>query len=93
MKGPKDVELTQEKLRQATDALQLADAEGNLCYILFSWLTVLLPFSIPAPVNGQARETDAVKLMSVRAGLLDISHAWESLGNKCSVLAQSQKVC
>ena len=29
VKGPKDVELTQSKLQQATDALQLADAEGN----------------------------------------------------------------
>lgn len=30
VKGPKDVALTQEKLRQATDSVQLADAEGNL---------------------------------------------------------------
>lgn len=29
LKGPKDVSLTQEKLRHATDTLQLADAEGN----------------------------------------------------------------
>ena len=28
LKGPKDVALTQEKLRQATDSVQLADAEG-----------------------------------------------------------------
>lgn len=69
VKGPKDVAATQDKLKQATDSLQLADAE----------------------VNGQSRETEAVKLMSVRAGLLDVSHAWESLGSKCSLLAQSQK--
>lgn len=44
-------------------------------------------------VSGQSRETEAVKLMSVRAGLLDMANAWDMLGNKCSVLAQSQKVC
>lgn len=69
VKGPKDVAATQEKLRQAKDSVQLADAE----------------------VVGQSKETEAMKLMSIRAGLLDISHAWQALGTNCSVLAQSQK--
>ena len=30
VKGPKDVAATQEKLRQAKDSVQLADAEGEL---------------------------------------------------------------
>lgn len=45
-----------------------------------------------AAVNGQTRETEAVKLMSVRAGLLEMSHAWEGLASKCTVLAEAQKV-
>lgn len=43
-------------------------------------------------VSGQTRETEAVKLMSIRAGLLDMSKSWELLGNKCILLAQAQKV-
>lgn len=78
---------TREKLRQATDSMQLADAEGTVhSNVIIPDL--LLLFS----VNGQSRETEAVKLISVRAGLLDMSQAWEGLGNKCSLLAQAQKV-
>ena len=43
-------------------------------------------------VSGQKRETDAVKLMSVRAGVLDMAQSWEAMGKKCILLAQSQKV-
>ena len=43
-------------------------------------------------MSGQSRETEAVKLMSIRAGLLDVSQAWEGLGSKCLLLAQAQKV-
>lgn len=65
----KEPAITQEKLRQATDAKNLADAE----------------------VSGQQRETEAVKLMSLRAGLLDMSTAWEAMGKKCTILADSQR--
>ncbi len=44
-------------------------------------------------VNGQTRETEAIKLISVRAGLLDMSQAWESLGRRCTLLSESQRVC
>ena len=43
-------------------------------------------------MTGQKRETDAVKLMTVRAGMLDLSQSWEAMGRKCHLLAQSQKV-
>lgn len=38
------------------------------------------------------RETDALKLASVRAGLLELSQAWGSLGRKCTLLAEAQTV-
>ena len=44
-------------------------------------------------MNGQKKETEALKLMAVRAGMMDVAQSWETLGNKCLVLAQSQKVC
>lgn len=44
-------------------------------------------------VTGQARETEATKLIAVRAGLLDMSQAWESLGRRCTMLSETQKVC
>ena len=44
------------------------------------------------PVNAQQKETEAIKLMTVRAGLLDMSRSWEMMGKKCSLLAQSQQV-
>ena len=31
-------------------------------------------------------------MMSIRAGLLDISQSWATLGRKCNVLAESQRV-
>ena len=43
------------------------------------------------PVNAQQKETEAIKLMTVRAGLLDMSRSWELMGKKCSLLAQSQQ--
>jgi len=45
-----------------------------------------------ATVVGQKRETDAVKLISVRAGMIDMSQNWENMGKKCMLLAQAQKV-
>ncbi|CAI8002075.1 hypothetical protein GBAR_LOCUS3319 [Geodia barretti] len=41
-------------------------------------------------LTSQKRETDALKLASVRAGLLELSQSWASLGRKCAVLAESQ---
>lgn len=47
----------------------------------------------PTPiVTSQKRETDALKLASVRAGLLELSQSWASLGRKCTLLAESQMV-
>ena len=93
MKGPKDVALTQEKLRLATDAVELADAEGIIIIFITTNVQVIIYTSCPlCAVNGQKKETEAVKLMSVRAGLLDMSQAWETMGNKCILMAQSQKV-
>ena len=38
------------------------------------------------------RETEAVKLMTLRAGLLDLSQSWQGMASKCSLIADSQKV-
>lgn len=43
-------------------------------------------------VTSLKRETDALKLASVRAGLLELSQSWASLGRKCALLAESQMV-
>lgn len=43
-------------------------------------------------VTSLKRETDALKLASVRAGLLELSQSWASLGRKCTLLAESQMV-
>lgn len=43
-------------------------------------------------VEGQRRETEALKLMAVRAGLLDWASALDRLGKKCCLLAECQKV-
>lgn len=43
-------------------------------------------------MNGLERENEAVKLMTLRGGLLDLSQAWKTLGAKCNVIAESQKV-
>ena len=43
-------------------------------------------------VDGQQRETEAVKLMSLKAGLLDHSRAWQDVGSKCSIFAQAERV-
>ena len=48
--------------------------------------------SHPHTVTGLTRETEAIKMMSVRAGLLDLSQSWATLGRKCTVLAESQRV-
>ena len=48
--------------------------------------------SHPHTVTGLQRETEAIKMMSIRAGLLDISQSWATLGRKCNVLAESQRV-
>ncbi|KAL5480120.1 hypothetical protein EMCRGX_G023742 [Ephydatia muelleri] len=44
-----------------------------------------------AEVDGQQRETELYKLMSLRAGLLDLSSALESVGKKTSIVAQAQR--
>ena len=44
-----------------------------------------------AEVNGQQRETELYKLASLRAGLLDLSSALESVGKKTSIVAQAQR--
>ena len=46
----------------------------------------------PRIVTSLRRETDALKLASVRAGLLELSQAWGSLGRKCALLAEAQTV-
>ena len=48
--------------------------------------------SHPHTVTGLQRETEAIKMMSIRAGLLDVSQSWATLGRKCNVLAESQRV-
>ncbi len=45
-----------------------------------------------AEVTGLERENEAVKLMTLRGGLLDLSQALGSMGTKCSSIANSQKV-
>jgi len=45
-----------------------------------------------AEVSGLEKENEAVKLMTVRGGLLDLSQAWTSMGTKCNLIAESQKV-
>lgn len=44
-----------------------------------------------AEVSGLERENEAVKLMTVRGGLLDLSQAWVAMGSKCNIIADSQK--
>ena len=43
-------------------------------------------------VVGQERETEAIKMMSVKGGLLDHSRAWLALSQKSSIFAEAQKV-
>ncbi len=43
-------------------------------------------------VSGLHKENEAVKLMTVKSGLMDLSQAWKSMGTKCSLIADSQKV-
>ncbi len=44
-------------------------------------------------MSGLERENEAVKLMTVKSGLLDLSQAWKTIGTKCNLIADSQKVC
>ena len=48
--------------------------------------------SHPHIVTGLQRETEAIKMMSIRAGLLDLSQSWATLGRKCNLVAESQRV-
>ena len=43
-------------------------------------------------VAGQQRETEALKLTEIRAGLMDQSQAWLELGTKCCIFAEAQRV-
>ena len=43
-------------------------------------------------VAGQKRESEAVKLISIKAGLLDVSQSWSSLSSKINTLSKAQKV-
>lgn len=43
-------------------------------------------------VVGQERETEAIKMMSIKGGLLDHSRAWLALSQKSSIFAEAQKV-
>ena len=88
MKGPKEPAITQEKLRQTTDSKTLAQAEGNPP----PYHTHTHTQTHTHAVNGLERENEAVKLMTVRGGLLDLSQAWKGMGNKCNIIADSQKV-
>ena len=66
----------------------------NACMHVLEILSLSLTSFLSIPlciVNAQQKETEAIKLMTVRAGLLDMSRSWELMGKKCSVLAQSQQ--
>ena len=43
-------------------------------------------------VTAQKRESEAVKLISIKAGLLDLSQSWNSLSSKINTLSKAQKV-
>jgi len=43
-------------------------------------------------VAGQKRESEAVKLISIKAGLLDVSQSWNTLASKITILGKAQKV-
>jgi hypothetical protein len=43
-------------------------------------------------VIGQGKETEAIKMMSIKAGLFDHSQAWLLFGQQCCKIAESQKV-
>ncbi|XP_065901535.1 uncharacterized protein [Dysidea avara] len=69
LKGPKDIEMTKQKLEQSTSAKELAKVE----------------------VASQKRESEAVKLISIKAGLLDVSQSWNTLASKITTLGKAQK--
>ena len=61
-------------------------------HFLFQLPPVCVCVCVHGAVTSLKRETDALKLASVRAGLLELSQSWASLGRKCALLAESQMV-
>ena len=59
---------------------------------LFLMFGDVISHALHPSVTSLRRETDALKLASVRAGLLELSQAWGSLGRKCALLAEAQTV-
>ena len=57
-----------------------------------SLFVFLIKCTCTCVVSGQEKETEAVKLMSIKAGLLDHSRAWMTFGKKCCMFAEVQKV-
>ena len=62
---------------------------------IFPWYCVICSHSdigLCSLVGAQKRESEAVKLISVKAGLLDLSQSWNVLSSKVNTLSKAQKV-
>ena len=57
-----------------------------------TWAVLFTNYNVILIVIGQERETEAIKMMSIKGGLLDHSRAWLALSQKSSIFAEAQKV-